>query len=210
MMKKLKLLIATVVFPVLLFSQVSVDLVPFAGYMFGGNIQYYEGKVKIDNGMNYGLSVFVPVHDLLDLEVNYTRMQSKASFSPYLGYPNLEYKETDLTTNYIHIGGISKFYSKSTMITPFGSTSIGATWFSPTDNSFNSVWRFSVNLGLGVKVMFSDRVGIMLRGRLMMPMYFGGIGMYAGTGGAGVGVSTFVAPLQGDFNGGLVIRLGGD
>jgi hypothetical protein len=39
-------------------------------------------------------------------------------------------------------------------------------------------------------------------------MYFGGVGMYAGTGGAGVGVSTFVAPLQGDFNGGLVISLG--
>jgi hypothetical protein len=207
-MKKFSSSLLIILFPPLLFSQVSVDLVPFAGYMFGGSIQYYEGKVKIDNGMNYGLSVFVPVHDFLDLEVNYTRMQSKASFRPDPYYSNLEYTETDLATNYIHIGGISKFYSHNTMITPFGSLSLGATWFSPADDSFSNVWRFSANAGVGVKVMFSDRVGIMLRGRLMMPMYFGGISMYAGTGGSGVGVSSFVAPLQGDFNGGLVISLG--
>jgi hypothetical protein len=209
-MKKFSSSILIILFPALLFSQVSIDLVPFAGYMFGGSIQYYEGKVKIDNGMNYGLSVFVPVHDLLDVEVNYTRMQSKASFRPDPYYSNLEYRETDLATNYIHVGGISKFYSHNTMITPFGSVSLGATWFSPEDAQFSTVWRFSANLGLGVKVMFSERVGIMLRGRLMMPMYFGGVSMYAGTGGSGVGVSTWVAPLQGDFNGGLVIKLGSD
>jgi hypothetical protein len=207
-MRKFKLLVAAILFPVFGLAQFSAELVPFAGYMFGGSIQYYEGKVKIDNGMNYGLSVFVPVHDFLDVEVNYTRMQSKASFRPDPYYSNLEYRETDLATNYIHVGGISKFYSQSTRITPFGSVSLGATWFSPEDAEFSTVWRFSANLGLGVKVMISDRIGIMLRGRLMMPMYFGGVSIYAGTGGSGVGVSSFVAPLQGDFNGGLVIRLG--
>ena len=65
-------------------------------------------------------------------------------------------------------------------------------------------------LGLGVKLMFSDRVGIMLRGRLMMPMTFAGVGFYAGTGGAGLTMNSWVAPLQGDFNGGLIIKLGGN
>ena len=206
-MKKIKLFVVTILFPSMIFAQVAVELVPFAGYMFGGSVEYYEGKVKIDNGMNYGLSVMVPVHDFLDVEVNYTRMQSNASFTPYPTY-NYEYRATSLATNYIHVGGISKFYSQSTKITPFGSVSLGATWFSPEDAEFSTVWRFSANLGLGVKVMISDRIGIMLRGRLMMPMYFGGVSLYAGTGGAGVGVSSFVAPLQGDFNGGLIIRLG--
>jgi hypothetical protein len=58
--------------------------------------------------------------------------------------------------------------------------------------------------------MFNDVVGIMLRGRLLMPMYFGGLGIYAGTGGSGVSVNSVVAPLQGDFNGGLLIKLGGN
>ncbi|RLD35398.1 MAG: hypothetical protein DRI83_06855 [Bacteroidetes bacterium] len=209
-MKKIKLLLIAIIFPAMLFSQGGVEIVPFAGYMFGGSVNYYEGKLKIDNGVNYGVSVLVPVHQLLDIEINYTRMDSKASFSKYAGYPLLENKETTMATNYIQIGGISKFYSQNTKVTPFGSLSIGATWFSPTDGSFQDVWRFSAALGLGVKIMFSDRIGIMLRGRLLMPMYFGGVGVYAGTGGSGVSVNSVVAPLQGDFNGGLIIKIGGN
>ena len=209
-MKKIKLLLVAIIFPAMLFSQGGVEIVPFAGYMFGGSVKYYEGKVKIDNGVNYGVSVLVPMHQLLDIEINYTRMDSKASFTKYAGYPLLEDKETTMATNYIQIGGISKFYSQNTKVTPFGSLSLGATWFSPTDGSFQDVWRFSAALGLGVKMMFSDRIGIMLRGRLLMPMYFGGVGVYAGTGGSGVSVNSVVAPLQGDFNGGLIIKIGGN
>ena len=209
-MKKIKLLLIAIIFPAMLFSQGGVEIIPFAGYMFGGSVKYYEGKVKIDNGVNYGVSVLVPMHQLLDIEINYTRMDSKASFTKYAGYPLLENKETTMATNYIQIGGISKFYSQNTKVTPFGSLSLGATWFSPTDGSFQDVWRFSAALGLGVKVMFSERIGIMLRGRLLMPMYFGGVGIYAGTGGSGVSVNSVVAPLQGDFNGGLIIKIGGN
>jgi len=209
-MRKIKLLLVAFLFPALIIAQKGgVEIVPFAGYMFGGSVKYYEGKLKIDNGMNYGVSLLVPMHELLDIEVNYTRMDSKASFEPYYGY-DLTREETNIATNYIHIGGISKFYTQETKATPFGSFSLGATWFSPTDGSFSDVWRFSVNLGLGVKVMFSERIGIMLRGRLMMPMYFGGVGVYAGTGGSGVSVNSVVAPVQGDFNGGLIIKIGGN
>lgn len=211
MFKRAKLFLFTVIFPFILPAQSGgIELAPFAGYMFGGSVNYYEGKLKVENGMNYGASLLIPVHDFLDVEVNYTRMQSKASFSPSFGYPNLEYVETDLATNYIQVGGISKFYSQHTQITPFGSVSLGATWFVPEDNSFSTTWRFSATVGLGAKIMFSDRVGIMVRGRLLMPMYFGGVYMYGGTGGAGAGVSSVVAPLQGDFNGGLLIKLGGN
>jgi len=209
-MKKIKLLILAVILPVFLFSQGGgVEFVPFAGYMFGGSIKYYEGKLKIENGMDYGASLLVPVHNLLDVEINYTRMESKASFSPYVGY-GLDYVETNLVTNYIQVGAISKFYTQQTKAEPFGSFTLGATWFSPDDNSFSDVWRFSIALGLGVKMMFSDRVGIMLRGRLMLPMTFNGVGIYGGTGGAGVSLNSWVAPVQGDFNGGLIFKLGGN
>jgi len=204
-MKRIKLLLLTALFPILAFSQ-GVEVVPFAGYMFGGSVEYYEGKLKLENGVDYGISVLIPVQYLVDLEINYTRMESKASFTPYFGYPNLEYTEGMVATNYFQVGGISKFYNSDSKVTPFGSFSLGATWFSTSD--YSDVWRFSVALGLGVKIMFSDRIGVMLRGRLLMPMYFGGGSMYVGTGGSGVGVHAFIAPLQGDFNGGLIIKLG--
>jgi hypothetical protein len=216
-MKKLKLLLVAALFPVFVFAQGGAELVPFAGYMFGGSLNYVQGKLDIPNGLNYGLSVLVPVQSLLDVEVNWTRMNDvKATWNPYFGYDQLyPYDEFNVATNYFQIGAISKFYNSGSVAQPFGSFSLGATWFdiSQTSNStynYSDVWRFSIMLGLGVKLMFSDRVGIMLRGRLMMPMTFAGVGFYAGTGGAGLTMNSWVAPLQGDFNGGLIIKLGGN
>ena len=206
-MKKLKLLTLIALFPTLLFSQ-GVEIVPFAGYMFGGSTKYSQGKLDVKDGMNYGVSILVPVQSLVDVEINYTRMDSRATFRKYSGYPGYNDQDIDnLGTNYFQIGGISKFYSASTMASPFASFSLGATWFSSPDLS-EDVWRFSATLGLGVKIMFSDRVGIMLRGRLLMPMNFAGVGFYAGSGGSGLTMNSYVTPLQGDFNAGVIIKLG--
>ena len=216
-MKKIKLILLTILFPALMFSQGGVELVPFAGYMFGGSIKFVEGKLNIEDGMDYGLSILVPVQTLLDVELNWTRMDSKATFTPYSGYPLLKTHETNLATNYFQLGVISKFYSRETMASPFVSLSLGATWFDPSEStgyddgtSYQYVWRFSVAFGLGVKIMFSERIGIILRGRLLMPMTYGGTSFYFGTGGSGLAVNTWVTPLQGDFNGGLIIKLGGN
>ncbi|MFK5857157.1 MAG: hypothetical protein QM503_13590 [Bacteroidota bacterium] len=206
-MKKIKLLILVALFPTLLFSQ-GIEIVPFAGYMFGGSIKYTQGKLDVKDGMNYGLSVLIPVQTLVDVEINYTRMDSRATFRSYSGYPLYPDQDIDnLSTNYFQVGGISKFYSANTKVSPFGSFSLGATWFSSPDLN-DDAWRFSITLGLGVKMMVSDRIGIMLRGRLMMPMSFAGVGFYAGSGGSGLSMNSYVAPLQGDFNGGLIIKLG--
>jgi hypothetical protein len=204
-MKKLKLIILITLFPTLIFSQ-GVELVPFAGYMFGGKIKYIQGDIKLDNGMDYGISILIPTASRVEVELNYTRMESQATFTPNLGYPLLERKQSNVATNYFQIGGLSKF-SEGSMATPFGSYSLGATWFHSED--YGDEWRFSIVLGLGVKLMFSDRVGIILRGRLMMPMIFGGAGFGFGTGGAGIYASSFVAPWQGDFHGGLIFKIGG-
>lgn len=216
-MKKFKLLILIALFPALLIAQ-GAEIVPFAGYMFGGSVKYIEGKLNLNNGLNYGVSILVPVQSLVDVEINYTKMDKvKASFDPYAGYPNFSYDEFYVSSHYFQIGGISKFYNGSGSVAqPFGSFSLGATWFdtSPTSDSkltnYDDVWKFSATLGLGVKIMVSDRIGIMLRGRLMMPMTFGGTSFYIGSGGSGVSLNSWVAPLQGDFNGGLIIKLGGN
>jgi len=206
-MKKIKLLLLVALFPTILFSQ-GVEIVPFAGYMFGGSTKYTQGKLDVKDGMNYGVSILVPVQALVDVEINYTRMDSRATFRKYSGYPGYNDQDIDnLATNYFQIGGISKFYSSNSMVSPFGSFSLGATWFSSPDLT-DDTWRFSATVGLGVKIMFSDRVGIMLRGRLLMPMSFAGVGFYAGSGGSGLTMNSYVTPLQGDFNGGLIIKLG--
>jgi len=207
-MKKIKLLLLTIIFPVFLFSQISgVELVPFVGYQFGGKIKFYEGEMKIDNGMNYGASLLVPIEKIMDLEINYTRMESNASFKHYAGFPAYKDEQTDMATNYIQVGAIKKMLQPGSKLQPFGSFSLGAAWANSDD--FGDVWRFAISAGLGVKVMLSDRIGIIARGRLLMPMTFGSAGFYLGTGGSGLSVNSWIAPFQGDFNGGLIFKLGG-
>jgi len=208
-MKRLKLVLFTLLFPVLLSAQ-GVELMPFAGYMFGGSVNFVQGKLKIYDGMDYGISMLIPVRDVVDLELNWTEMDSKVTFSPYSNYPDFEYDESDLATHYFQIG-VLKAFTNNEKIRPFGSFSLGATLFNVKE--YADTWRFSVTLGLGAKFMFSKHVGLMVRGRLMMPMYFGGVGGYCGigTGGAGCGltVNSYASLFQGDFNGGLIIKFGG-
>lgn len=204
-MKKLKILLIAVLFPVFVFSQ-GVEIVPFTGWMFGGSVKYIQGKLDIKDGVDYGVSLLVPVSTYIDFELNYTRMESIATFSPYSGYPGYEHQQGNIATNYIHVGGLSKF-AASEKVAPFGSFSLGATWFE--SESYGDYWSFSVALGLGVKIMLGDRIGIIGRGRLLMPLHFSGIGFWAGSGGSGLTVNSYVYPLQGDFNIGLIIKLGG-
>ena len=88
---------------------------------------------------------------------------------------------------------------------------MGATWFEgsaqDTDNS-ETVTRFAITLGGGIKIMPSDKIGIRLQGRLLMPMYFAGVGLWAGTGGGGASVNGGIPIIQGDLTAALVIRLG--
>jgi hypothetical protein len=67
--------------------------------------------------------------------------------------------------------------------------------------------RFAMGVTGGMKIMFSDRVGIRLQGRLLMPTYFAGVGFYVGTGGSGLSMNAGSVMFQGDFQGGLVFSL---
>jgi len=203
-MKSVVLSLLALTLSVSVFSQ-KVEIVPFTGFMFGGKISYVEGELKINDGQNYGVSVLKPIRQGMDLELNYTRMESRMDFSPYYGY---DYKsgETYIATNYFQVGAIKKLRSDSSRVIPFGSASLGATWFDSSD--FGDEVRFSITLGAGLKIMLSDRIGIIGRGRLMMPMQFAGVGFTVGTGGAGLTAGSYITPLQGDFTAGLIIRLG--
>jgi len=79
-----------------------------------------------------------------------------------------------MSTNYFQIGVVKAFSKNNPKIIPFGNFTMGVTWFEFAD--YDDRVLFSITAGLGVKFMFSEHVGVMLRGRFMMPMFFGGVG----------------------------------
>ena len=185
----------------------SIELTPFVGYQLNGRIDFYEGDFKMDNAMSYGGMLSVEVGPGVFGEFSYSRSDTKGTYRPYLGMENYEY---DMAIQYFQLGGIKTIGHGP--VKPFGLFSGGATWFKMKDNYVNDEVVFSVALGGGLKVDLSDRIGLRLQGRFLMPLYIHGGGFFFGIGpggpSSGISFNSTLLTSQGDFTGALVIKLG--
>ncbi len=214
-MKKITLSIILITLFTGLIKGQGVELTPFVGYQFGGSMKFIEGKLKIDDNLNYGLTMDIPLQGVASLEMYWSHMESQASWNPYSGYGIL-FPDTamNMSVDYFQIGMLKQTDIGTGIVKGFGVFTLGATYFNVKETGIRDVWQFSITLGGGIKVFpfQSDRIGFRFQGRLLMPMYFGGTGAYCGigTGGAncGVGVSTYSMLVQGDLTAGLIIKFG--
>ena len=198
-----------IILPSVSFAQAKIEITPFGGYMFGGKLRFYEGELKIEDNANYGILLDIALAPDTKLEFFWSQMATTARFKSYYGFnfPELE-DPFSVNVNYIQIGGVQEADINNDKIKPFGAFTLGTTYFNPQESGMQDSWRFSVTLGGGAKIWFSDRIGIRLQGRLLMPLYFAGGGVYFGTGGSGVSVGAGSTILQGDLTAGLIIGLG--
>lgn len=191
------------------FAQARVEITPFGGYLLGGSVKFYEGKFKVENAPSYGGMISVQAAGGNSVELSYTRMDSKGYWDPSYGYTNLLPRDTfDIAMNYLQINSVNELQLKNEAVRPYGTAGVGASWIHPKTGSASDEWMFTFNAALGVKYFFSDRVGIRIQARMLLPMIFSGGGFYFGTGGSGAYVSSTSVIFQGDFTGGLVIVLG--
>jgi len=181
-----------------------IELTPLVGYQLNGRIDGYKGRFKMNNAMNYGVALSAVIRPQVMGELSYSVSPTDACWSVF---STGEKEYYDMTIHYFQLGGIYEL--KEGQVVPFGLLSMGATWFDMGAEVDDHV-SFSAALGGGLKLFFSDHIGIRLQGRLLLPMYFSGGGLFVGigSGGAstGVGISTGVLTVQGDFSGGLIFR----
>jgi hypothetical protein len=169
-----------------------------------------EGTFKVDNNANYGIIVDIPIERLMAIEIYWSHMNSTGHWDPYAtGITSSSY---DMGIDYFQIGAMKQADLGTGDLKGFGTLTLGAVYFNIKDPEVTDVWRFAATLGGGLKYYISDRIGLRVQGRLLMPMYWGSAGFYCGIGtggsscGAGVSSTTFL--VQGDIIGGLVISLG--
>lgn len=204
-MKKI-LLVLLVLISVPTFGQIQyLDVIPNFGIHFGGRMRFYEGEIRIDNAATYGITLQTPVSWGVSADFTYSRSDSKARFVPYTtGY---EPNEVGIASNYFLIGAVKEMVDYK--LIPYGGFTLGVAWFDVKDPQIADDVRFSLSFSGGVKYMISDRIGIRVQGRFLMPLYFAGAGFYLGSGGGGFTMNTGGTMLQGDISGGLIFRLGG-
>ena len=186
-----------------------VEITPFGGYLLGGSVKFYEGKFKVEDAACYGGMLAVQVSSGNFVEISYTGMTTQGNWKPYNDYEvSIPEGTVDMAVNHIQIGSVNELPLDNEAVRPYGTLSLGTTYFNIKDDDADDEWLFSVAAGLGLKYFFNERVGIRLQARLLLPVIYNGGGFYLGTGGSGMYVSTTAPIVQGDFTGGLIIALG--
>jgi hypothetical protein len=184
----------------------AIEITPTFGYQWGGSLAGYEGEIDLDDGAQYGLILGYRVQKELVVEFFWSYLPTHAKFEPYYLTnvdPDLLGLSTDLGTHYFQLNAVYETGRGKTK--PFLGAGAGIVMFSPTDSKYETNVYAAFNLSGGVKVYLSDRIGIRLQGRLLMPLYVTGGGFYIGTGGTGVSVGAGIPILQGDLSAGLII-----
>jgi hypothetical protein len=204
---KLKLLFTTILLTmgIISFNAQSIEIIPQINYTFGGRIYGQFGDLKIQDSESYGVSLNL-VNDDVSFQLEYFYQPTTAAYRDY--FVSERSQTSDLNVNWYHLG-IRKRFNTTEKVVPFGGLSAGLTHFSldSTPDDYDEL-SFSIALQGGTNIYLSDRIGLRLHARLLVPIQFSGFGFYAGTGGSGATATAGSYFVQGDVGAGLVIRLG--
>ena len=220
MKKILTILFATTLFISVLAQDSKLEITPSAGYLFSAKSSWGYAEMNLEDNYSANLAVSVRFHESALIEVMYHTASSNLNSTVYNGIYGRQFYYTPVTLNTYHLGIVREFNNEK--VRPFTNVSLGLTQFHPTDKTEGSsenginpaetvnnsdIWSFSASFGAGAKINLSQRIGLRLQGRLMLPMYFSGLGIYCGSG-CGGGATFGVYFLQMDLSGGIVIGLG--
>ncbi|HXW75006.1 MAG TPA: hypothetical protein VEK10_09355 [Steroidobacteraceae bacterium] len=182
-------------------SAQAVDLVPFVGFRFGGDVgtttQGAQGpmSVTLDAAASYGGVIDVPLSGPRSIEFYYSRQQTT------LGSPGVA-QIHDVTMSVLHIGLVDAYATDNPQLTWLLAGTFGATQLTAAGSDET---KPSIGLGGGVIWMANDHIGI--RGDLRALLTFSGNGGGAIACGGGCSISfhgSLVA--QGEASVGLLVR----
>ncbi len=185
----------------------AIELNGFAGWQLGGRANLWDGEFKINDAMNYGGKIAVGLSTTTYAEISYMRSDMEGRFYPYAIGDRSEL--IPFSSNYIHIAGLQEVHMGP--VAPFMTIGMGLAVWSPKTAQLNSKTQFSATLGGGVKIWLSDFLGLRLQASMLMPMIFDGFGFGCGIGtgesSCGSNLYTRITPFQGEFSGGLIIKI---
>ena len=181
-----------------------IMITALGAYQWGGTLKGYYGEARLLDAGSWGVALDIPVRPDTYVELIYTRQVTNLTYREYgVGIPAEEV--FDIAVEYYQVGGLYTMAKDGPK--PFGTMTIGATRFAPQSSVYDSEWKFSAALGLGIIIPLSERIGIRTHARLLLPFMYSGGGLWCGGGGCSIGMTGGSAIAQGDIALGLVIRI---
>lgn len=188
-------------------SVAQIEFSGFYGYRTSAKIDgYYNnsyGSISVNEGSSFGAGLEYKLNPGFAIGLEWYGQDTDMDF-----YGASEINDlADIWINYFLISGI--YQKEIDRITPFGGLGIGVSTASSSNNSVDTQVFFAADLQAGVKISLSERVSLKFRAAMLMPLQFASGGVFCGTGsGCGVGVGASTTIIQGDFSGGIVLKLG--
>ena len=144
------------------------------------------------------------------IELCYLRQDSHVPTTYYaLGEQFTNFK---LSSNFVLLNGTQYLQKPGSKVDGFLGWMIGANFLSASnpDNGYGgNATKFAWGIRGGGDIWITPTVAFKIQLQLLSTVQGAGGGLYFGTGGAGVGVSTYSSMLQFGIGGGLVFKLGG-
>lgn len=204
-MKRNILLSALLLSMVTLSSAQNLEIMPYMSYQWGGKLNFYEGDIRIQSSENYGIALNYTIPRGTILQLEYFNQSTNIDVRLYEELGG-NYQSYPVSMSWIQVGGLQGFDFYP--LVPFAGMTLGAMNFNPRTNELQNSWKFAVTGQVGLKYYLSERIGIRLHARLLMPIQWAGFGVSIGTGGIGTGISAGSYIFQGDIGGGLIFNLG--
>jgi len=147
-------------------SNYRFELTPTLAYRFGGTIYrgdstLFTSDVKVEDSIAYGLTFDIPLSSDIQLELLANRQASSLRADRGLFGTNSDVGDIDVS--YYHVGLLWQWGHGQ--VIPFFTGSLGDTNLDPKIPGASSDDRFSLSLGGGVKVLFTDSIGLRFEGR---------------------------------------------
>jgi opacity protein-like surface antigen len=160
-MRRVILVLSLLLVPAAALAQAGhVELSPRVGYRLSGAFDP-NLNIKVDESVDYGVALDLPLSQNWQFEILANRQQT--SFSVDRGLLSTENKLGDVDLTVIHGGFLLEWGVGQ--VSPFLVASAGVTHIEPQFNELDSDTRFSASLGGGVKVFFTQNVGLRFEAR---------------------------------------------
>ena len=191
-----------------LFAQNKGEFSILAGYQMLGSVEVYSydyrgynnvsGDLDIIDAPYYSIALGINTSRETMAEIQYIYQPTDATFDPY----NFSSSTTfGADVHYILATG---YYIKQFSRTGsgYGGISMGVAGLAP-QNDLDPAWRVAFGFTLGVKFLLGKNIGLKIQSQALFPIQWAGGTLYAGTGGAGYGISAGTSIIQINVGGGI-------
>ena len=142
------------------------ELTPTFSYNFGGTISaedvyFSDFDLEADDSEAYGVTFGIPLSPWAQIELLASRQQTQLAYDR--GLFGGTRGAADFDVSYYHVGGL--FQWGNGQIHPFVVASLGIAELNPDLPGAHSESKFSGSIGGGVKIFFTDNIGLRLEGR---------------------------------------------